>query len=99
MLTAAIKAEIAADHNALPFTRITDTHGQAHVFTTSLDDLTAWWTALGGTATHVDAGPGICMWTLHTATDHAGGAPLYVHAPALAAELAPAELADAVRAR
>jgi len=92
MLTTAQRAEAAADLNALPFTRITETAGQAHVFTTSLDQLTAWWTALGGHATCLPAGPGVCMWTLHTDTSHGNGAPIFVHAPALAHELAPAEL-------
>ena len=66
MLTTAQRVEAAADLSALPFTRITETAGQAHVFAASLDELTAWWTALGGHATCRDAGPAVRMWTLHT---------------------------------
>ncbi|MFE1949967.1 hypothetical protein ACFW9D_05795 [Streptomyces sp. NPDC059524] len=95
MLTAAERAEAAADRNALMFTRITETAGQAHVFTTSLAELTAWRTALGGHTTRLPAGPGVCMWTLHTDTNHGNGTPIFVHAPALAHELAPAELTAA----
>ncbi|MGA5670006.1 hypothetical protein ACPCTG_31565 [Streptomyces pseudogriseolus] len=67
----AIKAQVAADLNNLPHARITTQGTEARVFTASLEDLTAWWYALGGRITCQDAptGSGVCMWTLHTRTD------------------------------
>lgn len=70
-LTPAIQAETTADYNNLPHARITTQGTEAHVFTASLDDLTAWWYALGGRITTQDAPheSGVCLWTLHTRTD------------------------------
>jgi hypothetical protein len=70
-MNAAHQAETAADLNSLPHARITTQGTEAHVFTAGLDDLTAWWYALGG---HITCQPaprnsGVCMWTLHTRTD------------------------------
>lgn len=85
-LTPAIQAETAADLNALPHARITSQGSEARVFTASLDDLTAWWYALGGqlTTQAAPAGSGIAMWTLHTHTDPTNPASTVVRVHALA---------------
>lgn len=70
-LTPAIRAEAAADRCGLPHARITTQGTEARVFTAGLDELVAWWNALGGRIT-CQAAPqdsGVCMWTLHTRTD------------------------------
>ncbi|MFD8899865.1 hypothetical protein [Streptomyces ardesiacus] len=79
-------AQVAADLNALPHARITSQGNEARVFTASLDDLTAWWYALGGqlTTQAAPAGSGVCMWTLHTRTDPANPASTVVRVHALA---------------
>ncbi|MFB7738267.1 hypothetical protein ACFC08_28540 [Streptomyces sp. NPDC056112] len=92
----AVKAETAADWNGLPHARITEQGNEARVFTNGLDDLTAWFLALGGRITCHDAGPGTCLWTLHTNTDHGRGAPVRVHALALDTDQLDADIADAV---
>lgn len=92
----ALKAEAAADTNGLPHGRITEHGTEAHVFTADLDDLVAWFMALGGRITCQDAGPGVCLWTLHTNTDHGHGAPVRVHALALDTDQIDADCAHAV---
>lgn len=93
----AIKTEVAADHNGLPHNRITEQGTEAHVFTTGLDDLIAWFMALGGRITCEPATTGVCLWTLHTDTDHGNGATVRVHALALDTDQIDADIADAVR--
>ncbi|MFJ4473304.1 hypothetical protein ACIP2X_38220 [Streptomyces sp. NPDC089424] len=95
-LSPAIRAEAAADLNALPHGRITEQGTEAHVFTAGLDDLTAWYTALGGRITFQNAGPGVCLWTLHTTTDHGNGTTVRVHALALNTDQIDADCANAV---
>lgn len=70
-LSPAHQAEVTADRCNLPHARITTQGTEAHVFTAGLDELTAWWMALGGRITCQDApqDSGVCMWTLHTRTD------------------------------
>lgn len=94
----AVKAEVTAEYQGLPHTRITEQGNEARVFTNSLDDLTAWYLALGGRITCQTApdGTGICIWTLHTVTDHHDGTPIRVHAIALDTDPIDADLADAV---
>ena len=92
----AIKAETTADLNGLPHGRITEQGTEAHVFTAGLDDLVSWFMALGGRITCQTAGPGVCLWTLHTDTDHDNGATVRVHALALDTDQLDADCADAV---
>lgn len=92
----AIKAEVAADLNGLPHTRITEQGAEARVFTVSLDDLVAWYMALGGHFTCQPASPGVCLWTLHTNTDHGHGTTVRVHTLALDTDQLDADCADAV---
>lgn len=89
MLTTADKVEIAADHHNLPHARLSVQDGAVHVFTASLDELTAWHCELGGTTTSQDAGPGVRLWTLHTSSDFITGTPIHVHALALELDGAP----------
>jgi hypothetical protein len=81
------QAEVTADRNALPHTRITTQGSEARVFTAGLDDLTTWWHALGGhfTCKTDPDDPGMCRWTLHTRTDpqNPKSTPLPRHALAL----------------
>jgi hypothetical protein len=88
-LTPAIQAETAADLNNLPHARITTQGSEARVFTASLNDLTAWWYALGGriTSQAAPAGSGVAMWTLHTHTDPADAASTVVRVHALALDI------------
>lgn len=95
-ISPAIQAEVTADLNGLPRGRITSQGTEAHVFTAGLDDLTAWWLALNGRITCQDAGPGVCLWTLHTDTDHGNGTPVHVHALALDTDQLDADITDAV---
>jgi hypothetical protein len=95
----AVKAEVTADLNGLPHTRITEHGDEARVFTSGLDDLTAWYLALGGRITCQPASDdsGTCIWTLHTVTDHHdGGVPVRVHALALDTDPIDADVTDAV---
>jgi hypothetical protein len=92
----AVKAEVTAEYNGLPHGRITESHGAAHVFTNSLADLEKWFMALGGRISHHPAGPGVCLWTLTTDTDHGHGALVAVHAPALDTDQIDPDCADAV---
>lgn len=92
----AVKAEVAAELNGLPHGRITEVQSTAYVFTDGLPDLESWFMALGGHITHQDAGPGVTLWTLTTNTDHGHGAPVLVHALALATDQIDADCADAV---
>jgi hypothetical protein len=95
----AVKAEVTADYQGLPHARITEQGDEARVFTSGLDDLTAWYLALGGRITRQAApeGSGVALWTLHTRTDHHdGGIPVRVHALALDTDPIDADLADAV---
>ena len=93
----AIKAQVAAEINGLPHGRITEHHNTAQVFTAGLTDLEAWWLALGGRITHQPAGDGVVLWTLTTDTDHGHGAPVAVHALALATDQIDADIAHAVQ--
>jgi hypothetical protein len=93
----AVKAEVTADLNGLPHTRITEQDGAAHVFTNGLADLELWFLALGGSITCHPAGPGVVLWTLTTDTDHGHGALIGVHAPATSTEQIDASLTNAVR--
>ncbi|MEZ7005616.1 hypothetical protein [Streptomyces sp. AD55] len=86
-LSPALKAHTTADLHGLPHGRITEQGTEAHVFVADLDDLTAWWMALEGRITCQNAGPGVCLWTLHTNTDHGRGTPIRVHALALDTDL------------
>ncbi|WP_328545415.1 hypothetical protein [Streptomyces europaeiscabiei] len=95
-LDAAVKAEVTADYNGLPHGRISDHDGAAHVFTTGLPELTAWYLALGGRITRQPAGPGVVLWTLDTRTSRTDGASVRVHALALDTDQLDADLADAV---
>jgi len=99
-LSPAIQAETTADLNALPHGRITTQGTEAHVFTAGLDDLTAWWHALGGRITCQDAphDSGVCMWTLHTRTDpdNPTSTTVRVHALALTTDQLDADCAPAV---
>lgn len=92
----AVKAEVTAEYNGLPTGRITEQGTDAHVFTASLDDLTAWYLALGGHIACQTAGTGVTLWTLHTTTDHTDGIPVHVHALALDTEPVDSDLTDAV---
>lgn len=92
----AVKAEVTADYNALFYYRIAEHDGVAHVFTTGLTDLEAWYIALGGRIERQTTGTGITHWTLTTLTDRNSGAPVIVHAPALVTDQIDANLADAV---
>lgn len=95
-LNAAVKAEVAANYNALMYTRIEQHQGEAHVFTTGLADLEAWWLALGGHITCQPAGDHVVRWSITTDTDHGHGAPLRIHALALDTDQIDAALAHAV---
>jgi hypothetical protein len=104
-LTAAAKAQVAADLNALMYDRITEHRGTAQVFTARLTDLEAWYIALGGRITRqfvTKAGgvtpepTGLVLWTLTTDTDHGHGAPVQVHALALDTDQIDADLAHVV---
>ncbi|MFJ8727718.1 hypothetical protein [Streptomyces sp. NPDC093269] len=97
-LNAAVKAEVTADYNGLPHARITDTDGEAHVFTAGLPELELWFMALGGRITRQPApkDSGVVLWTLHTDTDHGHGAPVHVHALAMDTDQPDADIADAV---
>lgn len=95
-LNAAVKAEVAADYNGLPHTRITQTGDTAHVFTNGLPDLELWFMALGGRITRTPAEPAVVVWTLHTDTDHGRGAPIHIHALALDTDQIDADIAPAV---
>lgn len=94
----AVKAEVAADLHGLPRGRVTEQGTDAHVFTSGLDDLTAWFMALGGRITCEPApmDSGVCLWTLHTHTDHGHGVPVRVHALAMDTDHPDADIADAV---
>lgn len=94
----AIKAETAADRCGLPHARITEQGTEAHVFTAGLNDLVAWYHALGGRLTCQPApqDSGVCLWTLHTDTDHGHGTPLHVHALALDTDQLDPDCANAV---
>ncbi|MFF9287578.1 hypothetical protein [Streptomyces griseosporeus] len=92
----ALKAEASADTHALFYYRIAEHDGVAHVFTTGLPDLEAWYIALGGRITHQDDGSGLTHWTLTTRTDRTSGAPVVVHAPALVTDQIDADCAHAV---
>lgn len=96
-LNAAVKAEVAADHNGLAYTRIAQHNGAAHVFTANLPDLEAWWFALGGYITPEPAGAHAVMWTLTTDTDRGHGAPVTVLAPGLHTDEIDPAIAHAVR--
>ncbi|WP_309031327.1 hypothetical protein [Streptomyces alfalfae] len=100
MLSPAARAETAADRNALPHTRITSQGTEARVFTAGLDDLTAWWLALGGrlTAEPAPPGSGLVLWTLHTRTDpeDAASTVVRVHALALDTDQLDADAAPAL---
>lgn len=99
-LNAAVKAEVAAEHNGLPHARITDRDGTAYVIVVGLPELELWWLALGGRITRQPAPPGsgVVLWTLHTDTDtdHGHGAPVCVHALALDTDQLDADLAPAI---
>jgi hypothetical protein len=95
-LGSAVKAEVAADYNALFYYRIAEHNGAAHVFTTGLADLEAWFMALGGRITHQPVGDGTTHWTLTTRTERTSGAPVIVHALALDTDQIDADCADAV---
>src|SRR5689334_9445774 len=94
----AIKAEVAADLPGLPRARVTAHGTEARVFTSALDDLVAWFMALGRRITLAPApqDSGVCLWTRHTDTDHGHGVPVRVHALALDTDLIDADIADAV---
>lgn len=96
----ATRAEATADRCGLPHARITSQGTEAHVFTTDLDDLTAWWLALGGrlTAEPAPAGSGVVLWTLHTRTDpeDAASTVVRVHALALDTDQLDPDCANAV---
>lgn len=96
-LNAAVKAEVAADYNALMYSRIDQHNGAACVFTLGLHDLEAWWPALGGHITSQPAGDGVVLWTLTTDTDHGHGAPVRVHALALDTDQIDPALTHAIR--
>lgn len=96
-LNAAVKAETVADWNGLPHGRITEHHDVAQVFTVGLAELEEWWLALGGRITTQPAGPDVVLWTLTTDTDHGHGAPVAVHALALATDQIDADIAHAVQ--
>lgn len=99
-LTPAIQAETTADLNNLPHARITSQGTEARIFTASLEDLTAWWYALGGRITSQDAPHnfGVVMWTLHTRLDpdNPASPTARVHALALDTDQLDADLAPAV---
>lgn len=76
----AVQAEVAADYNGLPHTRIAEHAGEAHIVTASLPDLEQWLLALGGTLYRQPAGYHTAVWTLHTTTNHDHGTQLVVHA-------------------
>lgn len=80
--TPAVQAEVTAEYNGLPHTRITDHNGHADVFTTSLAELELWFLALGGTLYRQPVGDHTAVWTLHTTTphDHGHGTQVVVHA-------------------
>ncbi|CAL9668482.1 hypothetical protein SUDANB145_07287 (plasmid) [Streptomyces sp. enrichment culture] len=90
-LSPAARAETAADLNALPHARITSQGSEARVFTAGLDDLTAWWLALGGqlTVTPAPHGSGVVLWTLHTRTDPTNTDSTIVRVHALALDTDP----------
>lgn len=94
----AVKAEVTADMNGLPHGRITEQGTDAHVFTAGLTELTDWFLALGGRITCQPApqNSGVCLWTLHTDTDHGNGTPIHVHALALDTDQIDPDCADAV---
>jgi len=96
-LSPAFQAETAADYNGLPHARITETRGQAHVFTVSLHELEAWYLALGGhiTSQPAPAGSGVVLWTLHTSTGHGHGTPVIVHALAMDTDRPDADITNA----
>lgn len=99
-LTAAVKAEVAAELNGLPHGRITDRNGRADVFTAGLDELERWFLALGGHFTPPHPAPdgsGVVMWTLTTDTDHGRGVPVRVWAMALEDDQLDPACADAIR--
>ena len=96
-LNAAVKAEVAADLNGLPHARIAEHDGAAHVFTTGLDDLTAWFMFLGGHITRRTAGPGVVLWTLTTRIGDVYATPVHIHAPALDADQIDDALTAAIR--
>ena len=96
MLTPAIRAETTADRCGLPHARITTQGTEARVFTAGLDELIAWWHALGGRITCKPAGDRVCLWTLHTDTDHGHGTTIRVHALALDTDRIDPDCADAV---
>ena len=97
--TPAVQAEVTAEYNGLPHGRITDHNGEAHVFTTGLDELELWFLALGGHFTPHPApdGSGVVMWTLTTDTDHGHGAPIRVWAMALETDQLDPNCAAAIR--
>lgn len=96
-MNAAVKAEVTADLNGLPSGRITEHDSAAHVFTSGLDDLTAWFMFLGGHITRQAAGPGVVLWTLHTQIGDVYATPVLVHALALDIDQLDADCADAIR--
>jgi hypothetical protein len=91
----AVKAEVTADYQGLPHARITEQGDEARVFTNGLDDLTAWYLALGGRITCEAApeGSGVTLWTLHTAID---SVTVRIHALGLDTDPIDADLTDAV---
>ena len=79
-------ATVTADLHNLPTGRVSAQDGTAHVFADDTDSLVEWHDALGGHTTRRDAGPGVVLWTLHTATEPYGDdsrTPVLVHTLAL----------------
>jgi hypothetical protein len=95
-LNAAVKAEVTADYNGLPHGRITEHDDTAHVFTTGLPELEAWFMALGGPITRQPAGQGVVHYTLRTFTERTHGTRIAVHASALDTDQIDPDCADAV---
>jgi hypothetical protein len=94
----AVKAEVTADLNGLPCTRISEERGTAYVFTRNLPDLELWFMALGG---HIKPEngptPGTTVWTLTTNTDHGHGVPVLVQTLGMATDQIDPACAAAVR--
>ncbi|MGW3383283.1 hypothetical protein ACWDCO_24245 [Streptomyces albogriseolus] len=94
----AVRTEVTADLNGLPHGRITEQGNEARVILAGLDELTDWFTALGGRITCEPAphDSGVCLWTLHTHTERTHGTPIRVHALALDTDQIDPDCADAV---
>lgn len=98
-ITPADAATVTADLHALPTARTVSRDNTAHVFVTTLDDLTAWLDTCGGYTTRDRAAGGLTTWTLRTHTgprSDGSRTPIRVHATALDEEPVPDDLTNAL---